>query len=252
MRGLGRHSRSGPSTAAIADEILEPGQGQIRALISCGGNPLAAWPDQLKVREAFESVELLVQFDPWMSATAKLAHYVIAPTLSLEVPGMTNYVDMLPAYAPGYGLPKPWAQYTPAIVDPPAGSDVIPEWEFFYGLAQRMGLDARGPAGRLQRPDRRHHADPDGRASRPPTSCSTSSRPRPASRWPRSSEFPNGAVFEEPSSVVQPKMDGWEARLDLANELMMRDLARDGARARAATSPRGPTTPTRSASSAGA
>ena len=39
--------------------------------------------------------------------------------------------------------------------------------------------------------------------------------------------FPNGAVFEEPSSVVQPKMEGWEARLDLANELMMRDLAGD-------------------------
>ena len=153
VRGLG-DTLVGPSTAAIADEILEPGAGQIRALISCGGNPLAAWPDQLKVREALESVELLVQFDPWMSATAKLAHYVIAPTLSLEVPGMTNYVDMLPAYAPGYGLPKPWAQYTPAIVDPPEGSDVIPEWEFFYGLAQRMGLalevrpvDFNGPTG---------------------------------------------------------------------------------------------------------
>ncbi len=67
---------------------------------------------------------------------------------------MTNYVDMLPAYAPGYGLPKPWAQYTPAVVDPPPGSDVIPEWEFFYGLAQRMGLalevrpvDFNGPTG---------------------------------------------------------------------------------------------------------
>ena len=34
---------------------------------------------------------------------------------------MTNYVDMLPAYAPGYGLPKPWAQYTAAVVDPPRG-----------------------------------------------------------------------------------------------------------------------------------
>jgi len=31
-------------------------------------------------------------------------------------------------------------------------------------------------------------------------------------------------VFEEPSSRVLAKMDGWEARLELANELMMRDL----------------------------
>ncbi len=53
VRGLG-DTLVGPSTAAIADEILEPGDGQIRALISCGGNPLAAWPDQLKVRDALE------------------------------------------------------------------------------------------------------------------------------------------------------------------------------------------------------
>jgi anaerobic selenocysteine-containing dehydrogenase len=228
VRGLG-DTLVGPSTAAIADEILEPGEGQIRALISCGGNPLAAWPDQLKVREALETVELLVQFDPWMSSTAKIAHYVIAPTLSLEVPGMTNYVDMLPAYAPGYGLPKPWAQYTPAIVDPPEGSDVIPEWEFFYGLAQRMGLalevrpvDFNGPTG----------------ATMPipmdvkPTADELLTLLTTKARIPLSEvkQFPNGAVFEEPSSVVLPKMEGWEARLDLANELMMHDLAEMSAR----------------------
>ena len=37
-------------------------------------------------------------------------------------------------------MPGPWGQYTPALVEPPAGSDVIPEWAFFYGVAARMGL----------------------------------------------------------------------------------------------------------------
>jgi len=228
VRGLG-DTLVGPSTAAIADEILAPGEGQIRALVSCGGNPLSAWPDQLKVREALESLDLLVQFDPWMSSTAKLAHYVIAPTLSLEVPGITNYVDMLPAYAPGYGLPKPWAQYTPAIVDPPRGSDVIPEWEFFYGLAQRMGLalevrpvDFNGPTG----------------ATIPiamdvkPTADELLAVLTAKGRVPLEDvkRHPHGAVFEEPASYVLPKMDGWEARLELANELMMRDLREMSAR----------------------
>jgi anaerobic selenocysteine-containing dehydrogenase len=213
----------GPSTAAIPDEILMPGDDQIRVLISCGGNPLASWPDQRKVRDALESVELLVQFDPWMSATAKVADYVIAPTLSLEVPSITNYVDMLPAYAPGYGLPKPWAQYAPAVVAPPEGSDVIPEWEFFYGLAQRMGLELH------MRP-----VDFNG-----PTGATT---PVPMDVKPTADELlellttkarvplaeikaqPHGGVFEEPASYVLPKMEGWEARLELANDLMMRDL----------------------------
>ncbi len=223
VRGLG-DTLVGPSTAAIADEILMPGEGQIRALISCGGNPLAAWPDQLKVREAVESLELLVQFDPWMSATAKVADYVIAPTLSLEVPGMTNYVDMLPAYAPGYGLPKPWAQYTPALVDPPEGSEVIPEWEFFYGLGQRMGfalevrpVDFNGPTGATMPIP----MDVKPSADELLTLLTTKARiPLDVIK-----QYPNGGVFEEPSSVVLPKMEGWEARLDLANPLMMNDLA---------------------------
>src|SRR4051812_35648976 len=229
VRGLG-DTLVGPSTAAIADEILAPGEGQIRALVSCGGNPLSAWPDQLKVREALESVELLVQFDPWMSSTAKLADYVIAPTLSLEVPGMTNYVDMLPAYAPGYGLPKPWAQYSPALVDPPPGSDVIPEWEFFYGLAQRMGLalevrpvDFNGPTGATI------PIAMDVKPSADELLAVLTAKARvPLDEVKR---HPHGAVFEEPASYVLPKMDAWEARLDLANELMMRDLRQMSERA---------------------
>jgi anaerobic selenocysteine-containing dehydrogenase len=30
-------------TAALADEILTPGDGQVRALIVVGGNPVLAW-----------------------------------------------------------------------------------------------------------------------------------------------------------------------------------------------------------------
>ena len=119
-----------------ADEILAGGDGQIRALLSVGGNPVAAWPDQLKTIEALDSLELLVHVDPFMSATARRAQYIIAPKLSLEMPSMTSLFDMLSAYAPGYGWNQPHAQYTPAVVDPPAGSDLIAEWELFFGLAQ--------------------------------------------------------------------------------------------------------------------
>jgi anaerobic selenocysteine-containing dehydrogenase len=222
VRGLG-DTLVGPSAASIAEEILLPGRDQIRALVSCGGNPLVSFPDQLKVREALDSLELLVQFDPWMSATAKVAHYVIAPTLSLEVPGMTNYVDMLPAYAPGYGLPKPWAQYSPTIVDPPAGSEVITEWEFFYGLAQRMNLelhmrpvDFNGPTGATM------PVPMDVKPTADELLTMLTAKARVS--LDEVKQYPHGAVFES-TSVVLPKMEGWEGRLDLANELMMGDLA---------------------------
>jgi anaerobic selenocysteine-containing dehydrogenase len=229
VRGLAG-SLTGYQTSAIPDEILLPGEGQIRAVISVGGNPVVAWPDQLKVREAFEQVELLVQIDPWMSATAKMAHYVIAPKLSLEIPGMTNYIDMIPAYAPGYGIHKPWAQYSPAIVDPPPGSDLVAEWEFFYGLAQRMGLhlearpvDFNGPTGRTYPIDMVNKPTDDELLELLTTNARI--------RLDEVKRHPHGAVFDDPSLVVGPKDGGWEGRLDLGNALLMDDLGEVASRA---------------------
>ena len=47
IRGL-RESASGLPTSALADEILTPGEGQVRALFVIGGNPLLSWPNQAR------------------------------------------------------------------------------------------------------------------------------------------------------------------------------------------------------------
>jgi len=67
VRGLA-NSAAGLPTAALADEILEPGPGRIRALICVGSNPIAAWPDQHKTRRAMEALDLLVTLDMKLSA----------------------------------------------------------------------------------------------------------------------------------------------------------------------------------------
>ena len=131
---------AGMPVSALAEEILRDGPGKVRALISCGGNPVAAWPDQHLTSEAMRSLDLLVQIDPWMSQTAALAHYVIAPTMPLEVPDVTLLHDTL--LAPHLGPVENWAQYTPAIVQEPPGSDLLQEWEFFFGLARAPGAPA--------------------------------------------------------------------------------------------------------------
>jgi len=53
------------------------------------------------------------------------------------------FVETLKYYGFGLGTPRPWAQYAPRIVEPPQGSEVIEEWKFFLGLAQRMGIDMK-------------------------------------------------------------------------------------------------------------
>jgi anaerobic selenocysteine-containing dehydrogenase len=126
-------------TTSLPDEILTEGEGQIRALISIGGNPVVAFPDQLKTLEAFSKLELHITHDVHMGATARLCDYVVASTLSLERADLPTTVDPW--------FEAPYTQYTPAIIEP--DFDVISEWEFLYGLARRMGTPIKLPGGEL-------------------------------------------------------------------------------------------------------
>jgi anaerobic selenocysteine-containing dehydrogenase len=116
-------------SAALADEILTPGDGQVRALVVSGGNPLVALPDADKTLRALQSLELLVSLDVRLSQTARLSDYVIACPLSLEKADSTLASDLR--------FPKPFAQCTDAVV-PPA-PELVEEWDFFRRLATAMG-----------------------------------------------------------------------------------------------------------------
>lgn len=140
VRGL-TDTVSGMPTAALADEILLEGDGQVRALICIGGNPMAAWPDQRKTHRALESLDLLVTLDTEMSLTSQLADYVIAPMMQMETPAMTMGSELIKYYTSGTGIPAAYGQYVPRIVEPPEDSDLIEEWLFFLGLARRMDLE---------------------------------------------------------------------------------------------------------------
>ncbi len=126
-------------TSSIPEEILTEGEGQIRALINIGGNPVVAFPDQLKTLEAFSKLELHVTHDVHMCATARVCDYVVASTLSLERADVPTTIDPW--------FEEPYTQYTPAIVEP--DFDVISEWEFLYGLAQRLGTPIKLAGGTL-------------------------------------------------------------------------------------------------------
>jgi anaerobic selenocysteine-containing dehydrogenase len=118
-------------TAICADEILMEGDGQIKALICVGGNPLLAWPGQEKAYEALKNLDLLVCIDYKMSATAELADYVIGSKLCLERDDLTILTDIW--------YEQPYSHYTKAVLE--AEGDVIEEWELFWELGKRLGLD---------------------------------------------------------------------------------------------------------------
>jgi anaerobic selenocysteine-containing dehydrogenase len=221
VRGL-TNTAAGMPTAALPDEILLEGPGQVRALISCGGNPVGAWPDQRKTIRAMQALDLLVQIDPWMSQTSKLADYVIAPRIWLEVAGTSQVLDWLTRNGTGYGQSDPYAQYSPAVADPPEGADLVEEWEFFYLLAREMGLSLSvspqlGPDMPAQSLDM---------AVKPSTDdvldllCHGSRVPLDAVK-----ARDGGAVFPDPPLHVAPGDSANPHRFQLADAAMIADLA---------------------------
>lgn len=129
FRGLSQLGDEMPCNV-MADEILTPGEGQIRALFVNGGNPVVAFPNQQKVARAMEDLDLLVALDPWFSATSKRAHYILGPKLQLEREDATQLGEMY--------FEEPYAQYTEKVTN--ANSELLEEWELYWELAKRMGI----------------------------------------------------------------------------------------------------------------
>ncbi|MDT2006079.1 molybdopterin-dependent oxidoreductase [Rhodococcus opacus] len=138
--GIGTMNGELPS-GILADEILEPGPDRVRALVVSGGNPARALPDREKAERALRELDLLVCVDTRMSDTARLADYIIAPTMLYERPDHTLLAEFF--------FEQPFAQYTPRLVAPPEG--VIEDWEFFFRLAAASGRSVKF-AGRMLDP----------------------------------------------------------------------------------------------------
>lgn len=226
VRGLA-NCDGGLQASALAEEILLEGEGQVRALISVGGNPASAIPDPVLTVRALEQLDLLVQIDIKRSATASLADYVIAPKLPIEMPGMTLVQDQLTFYGAGFGHREAHAQYTPAIADPPSGAEVVEEWVFFYDLARRMGLPLSiAPATATGAPADRSQRVPLDMARRPTHDELFAILTRNA-RVPLAEvkKHPHGAFFPAPEVVVAEREPGWTGRLDVGNAEMLADLA---------------------------
>ncbi|MCP2246721.1 molybdopterin oxidoreductase family protein [Lentzea aerocolonigenes] len=63
----------------MADEIETPGEGQVRALFTIGGNPALSLPNSARVNDALSSLDFMVSVDPYLNETTRHAD-VILPT----------------------------------------------------------------------------------------------------------------------------------------------------------------------------
>ncbi|MDC3330842.1 molybdopterin-dependent oxidoreductase [Pseudomonadales bacterium] len=193
VRGLGEILGEMP-TATLSDEILLEGEGQIKALICLGGNPVVAFPDQDKTVRAMQKLELLVCVDLYRSATAKLADYIIAPTLSLERDDVTMLTDTW--------YDEPYCHYTRAVL--PKNPESLEEWEVYWELSHRTGVPLTLPGGTL---------DPTTR----PSKFDVLALLMPDAQIPLKdiAEIGQGHIFESVQVKVEPSRAGQTDRFQL-------------------------------------
>lgn len=119
--------------AILADEILTPGDEQIRALFVTGGNPLITMPNSARLRDALSTLDLLVVTDIYLNETASLAHYVLPATSPLERPDLPFVFPLF------LGMQsRPYLAATDAVVAP--AGEQRDEATIYTQLAQACGV----------------------------------------------------------------------------------------------------------------
>ncbi len=71
-------------TATLAEEILTPGEGQVRGFLSIAGNPARSAPNSDQVEEALKSLEFMVAVDMYINETTQYADIILPPAVGLE------------------------------------------------------------------------------------------------------------------------------------------------------------------------
>jgi anaerobic selenocysteine-containing dehydrogenase len=70
--------------AALAEEIVTPGAGQIRGLVTVAGNPVLSTPDGRGLDDALSSLQFMVAIDIYLNETTRHAGVILPPASSLN------------------------------------------------------------------------------------------------------------------------------------------------------------------------
>ncbi|SEQ40667.1 Anaerobic selenocysteine-containing dehydrogenase [Solimonas aquatica] len=127
VRGLPEFGGELP-VAALAEEILTPGEGQVRALYTVAGNPVLSTPNGRQLEKALAGLELMVSIDCFCNETTRFAHYILPPTSRLE----HDHYDIIFHHLAVRNTVK----YSPAVLPKPAGA--LHDWEIFARLGRRL------------------------------------------------------------------------------------------------------------------
>lgn len=119
--------------ATLADEILVPGDGQIRGMMVHAGNPVLSTPNGRKLEKAFQSLEFMVAIDFYLNETTRFADVILPPTSPLERSHYDIVFNLLAI--------RNVAKYSAPLFPKP--KDARHDWEIFLELTKRLSSSGK-------------------------------------------------------------------------------------------------------------
>ena len=128
VRGLPEFEGSLP-TSVLAEEILTPGEGQIKALITNAGNPVLSAPNGKKMEQALEGLDFYLALDIYINESTRHADLILPSPSGLE----TNHFDLVFNAVSVHNV----AKYSAQTIPPKPGLSY--DWEIMKELSFRIG-----------------------------------------------------------------------------------------------------------------
>jgi anaerobic selenocysteine-containing dehydrogenase len=78
--------------SCMAEEITEPGEGQIKGLFTIAANPTISVPDSAKLEAALPLLECMIAIDNYLNESSRFAHVILPGVSPLESPHLDELI----------------------------------------------------------------------------------------------------------------------------------------------------------------
>ncbi len=127
VRGLPEFGGELP-VAALAEEMMTPGEGQLKALVTVAGNPVLSTPNGQQLDRALGQLDFMLSIDIYLNETTRHADIILPPTTGLEAPHYDFIFHQLAV--------RNSAKYSPPLFAKEEGQRH--DWQIFQELTRRL------------------------------------------------------------------------------------------------------------------
>lgn len=198
--------------STLADEILTPGKGQVRTVLTVAGNPVLSTPDGARLSDALAGLDFMAAVDIYVNETTRHADVILPPTSALERDHYDLAFHVLAV--------RNTARFTPAVFPKP--EDARHDWEIFREITLRTAkrLGTKAPLKKRLRTQARMRLSP----TRMIDLLLRTDRPRLSLRTLR--RHPEGIDLGPLKPVLPGRLRTKDKRVHAAPPLVLDDLAR--------------------------